>query len=161
MHVDLLRTANKLTCVVDGNQRSKSDLRRAISAAYYAAFHFILNKCSEILVGGQQKSLSRARYEAYRGINHKDVLQACRRIKETGMDFPKGISDFAVVFFNLYEAREAADYDPGSDGDFVLPEVQTKIGEARIAIEGFDQSHVDDCRAFCALVALKERKKRQ
>ena len=57
VHADLLSTARKLLCPIDGNEPSNTDLRRAVSTAYYAVFHHLSRACSELLVKSEDKLL--------------------------------------------------------------------------------------------------------
>lgn len=66
---DLFKQADAL--VAQGRQ---ADLRRAISAAYYGLFHFVLTEAADMVVGNADQSS--ARYSlVYRSVDHKRLLQ--------------------------------------------------------------------------------------
>ncbi|MBC6442769.1 MAG: hypothetical protein GDA53_06540 [Rhodobacteraceae bacterium] len=90
---------------------AQADLRRAISTAYYAAFHALAETCADRLVGAEQSTRpNRAWVEVYRGLEHGTCLTACEGARNTA--FPEGIKDFASGFVRLHRARESCDYDP-------------------------------------------------
>ena len=158
MHVDLLETARQILCRGDGANPSQTDLRRSVSTAYYALFHHISLCCSDLLGRSEVKSLTRAKNQIYRSINHRDVTAACNTAKKPGLDFPKPVSDYAALFLSMYRSRCDADYDPTSEGNFNLPQVQNKIGEVEQAIQSFDAADEDDRRAFAVLIVVKSAK---
>jgi hypothetical protein len=155
VHVDLLSTACRLIAETEGRVPTDVDLRRAVSTAYYAMFHYISEACVVSILGQQAGTLARAKAQVYRSINHRDVEQASKRAKDKTTDFPKGISDFAIVFLNMHKARAKADYDPTSEGNFNLPQVRHKIGECEAAIRRYAEEPELHRRAFAAMVAIK------
>jgi hypothetical protein len=114
VHADLLDSAVKMACSDSGGRPpTQADLRRALSTAYYAAFHFIMAQCADLLTcdpGGQ--ILGRAWRQVYRSIKHADVRNACNAAAEASYGFPQAIQAFAVLYPNLRRLREEADYDP-------------------------------------------------
>ena len=68
--LDFIETARHLTTSSSGRPR-QSDLRRAVSTAYYALFHCLAICCANMLVGGPGASRSEAAWrQAYRALNH-------------------------------------------------------------------------------------------
>jgi len=113
-HDDLLRQALELVHTVPPTQVT---LRRGVSAAYYAAFHFLI---SEATSNWGNASLRTPLGRAY---EHGVMNTASNRIVDT-KKFPFAGEDETVVnslrfvgrtFSELQEAREFADYNLTKD----------------------------------------------
>ena len=74
---ELLKHA-KMLVKLRGNGLEQVNLRRAISAAYYALFHAVCEVFAESVVG-DGKELKRAWLQTYRSLNHKTV---CNRLMD-------------------------------------------------------------------------------
>ena len=155
MQSELLATAYKLLMANDGLPPSRTDIRRAISTAYYALFHHVADVCAQSLVGDSVKPLSRAKMQTYRSLRHDDILSACQRANTMDFGFPAEIRKFAIHFQNMHKARSLADYDPGPLSDFSLRHAQEKLGECADVIQLLNQADPDDRLAFAVLVAVK------
>ena len=153
MHVALLESALKLACESeDGEPASQSDLRRSISTAYYAAFHFVLGECADLLTcdeGGI--GLNRAWRQVYRSIAHAAVKKACNRATDRTMSFPVEIRDFATLFVAWLESRHEADYDP--EAQYVAADALAIIGEVETAISAYRTVDKKHRQAFAVLIA--------
>ena len=68
---DFIATARDLVALNVRGRPRQSDLRRAVSTAYYALFHCLAGCCADLLVGdpGANRSLS-AWNQTYRGLQH-------------------------------------------------------------------------------------------
>jgi hypothetical protein len=156
VHAELLDSAVKLACSDSGGRPpTQADLRRALSAAYYAAFHFIMAQCADLLTcdpGGQV--LGRAWRQVYRSIKHADVRNACNAAAEASYGFPAEIQSFAVLYPNMRRLREEADYDP-ENRVLSSQHVMAKISDVDFAIQQFAQATEAHRRAFAILVAVK------
>jgi hypothetical protein len=157
VHVELLETARKLLCAVTDQPPTRTDLRRAVSTAYYALFHFVSFSCVNDMLGGGTKNLGRAKLQAYRSLEHRDVLTACEMAKIPKYDFPQQIKTFAAVFIDMQKRRAKADYSPEDADDFKLPHVEHLIGECEAAISLYQSVDLDDRKAFAVLVTMKSR----
>lgn len=157
MHADLLDSAVKLACSgSEGAPPTQADLRRALSTAYYAAFHFVMAQCADLLTcdpGG--RNLGRSWRQVYRSIKHADVRNACNAAAGPAYGFPAEIQAFAVLYPNMRRLREAADYDPNNDRVFNSQHVMAKISDVDFAIQQFSQADESHRRAFAILVAVK------
>ena len=102
----------KTLCPSNGVRKPRqADLRRAVSAAYYAVFHELARTCADALVGKTKaKRPNKAWVEVYRGLDHGTAKNACNAAANVA--FPQGIKDFSDAFKQLQAARHAADYDP-------------------------------------------------
>ncbi|MGJ3262550.1 MAG: hypothetical protein ACFE0R_04870 [Salinarimonas sp.] len=104
-------------------------LKRAVSTAYYAAFHAASRLAADALVG-RTKAATEAWSLTYRAVQHgfaKDVLR--RRDVQA---LHAGIASFADVFTDLQELRHRADYDPRSS--FTLAEARGAVDDAASGI---------------------------
>jgi hypothetical protein len=113
---ELLQQAENLAVNATATQ---ADLRRAISAAYYAIFHFCLTAAADMVLGAGARSGPRYSL-VYRSIDHHRLRTLCTQLSGTNPQNvsiipPNGfgkIADFARIAGNLYEQRCSADYDP-------------------------------------------------
>ena len=153
---DLLNTADDL---VSGTGKARkprqSNLRRAVSTAYYAMFHCLASCCADTLVGSQGADRSKPAWrQVYRALEHGFAKNSCRN-QSIVKKFPKEIEDFANAFVALQEKRHSADYDPLSS--FSKLEVISDIAATRQTIKSFRSVHIKDRRAFAAFVLFKTR----
>jgi hypothetical protein len=157
VHADLLDSAVKLACTdTGGRPPTQTDLRRALSTAYYAAFHFVMMQCADLLTcdpGG--RNLARAWRQVYRSIKHADVRNACSVAAEASCGFPAEIREFAALYPKMRRLREEVDYDPEITQVFNTHHVMEKISDADFAIRQFSQVSEVHRRAFAILVAVK------
>lgn len=109
MSRELLGTARRLARASPGKPR-QSDLKRAISSAYYALFHALAKECADRLVGTGRARPDKAWRHAYRALNHGDVKNACRQLRTFG--FPPELIQVGDIFQGLMLQRHDADYDP-------------------------------------------------
>lgn len=150
---DLIVTAKSLATKNQKRPR-QPDLRRALSTAYYALFHFLARSCADYMIGGTKKTHSKPAWrQVYRALEHGSAKNACTdgQIKK----FPREIQDFANVFKDKQEKRHEADYDPFCA--LKRSEVLNHIETVEEAISLFDKAMTKDKIAFCALVLFKKR----
>lgn len=156
---ELLQQADALA---GGSAPTQADLRRAVSAAYYAVFHFCLTASAELVCGTASRS-SAAYSLVYRSIDHARLRNLCDQLRKTN---PQGvaivptsgfgaIADFARVTFNLYEQRIRADYEPSID--FTANEAKLSISEARQAMTWFQSCPEEQQKAFLTMLLFRQR----
>lgn len=132
----------------------QSDLRRAVSTAYYALFHCLALCCADLLVGGPGSNRSRPAWnQTYRALQHGFVRQRCEH--RNVANFPSEIRYFAQIFVGMQQHRHRADYDP--DVSLVKADVVQLIDYAEDAIRRFQQAPARDRRAFAVYVLLPAR----
>ncbi len=133
----------------------QAELRRAVSAAYYAMFHTLANDAADLLVGGRTSTRTkRAWRQTYRALDHGRVKSRCsNRIVRR---FPTAIQNFAEHFAKMQQQRHLADYDPLEQ--FSRFRVSQLIVQTRSAIDGFLAVHSDDRRAFAIFVLFDLRR---
>jgi uncharacterized protein (UPF0332 family) len=120
---ELIRHANRLIKSQRGAPK-QIDLRRAISAAYYAVFHCFLRTAADDLVGTNRKSRRSSSYAlVYRAFDHSNMLRICQEATKAQLpeklsaalnqkQFPVEIRYAANVFADLQDWRHKADYSP-------------------------------------------------
>lgn len=153
---DLLKTAADVVATVGGSRRPRqSNLRRAVSTAYYAMFHCLAHCCATALVGGPGANRSKPAWrQVYRALEHGRARNSCAN-KELLSRFPREVQDFANTFVSLQEKRQLADYDPFAS--FTKLDVQEEIAATRIMIEGFQSVPVKHRRDFAVYVLFRTR----
>jgi len=120
---DLIAQATHLANL-DKNKPRQANLRRAISTAYYALFHFLITESLEVVATGSDQ---RVKHQLRRAFAHKDMKGVCKeyavatghppaqinknlnKLFDTALQ-PQ-IKNIAKVFCELQEARHSADYD--------------------------------------------------
>jgi hypothetical protein len=116
----LFEQADKLISPPAGRPR-QVDVRRAISAAYYAIFHATVTAAVDQLIGVTNRDQSRYGL-AYRSVNHAWLRDLCKEIQKSTLSnrfksysppqgFDSSITAFAAAVVELQEKRHSADYD--------------------------------------------------
>lgn len=159
----LLRLAHELVPEQAGQgQPRNTDLRRAISTAYYALFHAITRAAAQHALPGAPESEQNA---FTRHVGHKAIKDVCAWINggtpppgvtatvERLRNNPK-ISDLAATFIALHQAREGADYD--HDADITRPTTLGLIERSETAVQVAEaEAATDDFQSFLGLLSLK------
>ena len=148
--------------LVDRPGSRETDLRRAISAAYYGLFHFVLTAAANMIVGAANQSTDRYRL-VYRSVDHSRFRSLCSQLSATNPQnlpfVPSGgfgpIADFARIAVYLHELRNLADYDPSAN--FQSDETKLAISEARQAIKWFQKGTQEQQETFLTLLLFKSR----
>jgi hypothetical protein len=161
----LLEQANSLVFSLPRRKPKQVDLRRAVSAAYYAVFHQLLISASDEFIGRTLRQDKRYTL-VYRSIDHSAV----RRISEEAArskptvkyqsfinsdGFEKNIRTFSTNLLVLQAKRHEADYDPSHM--LSLVDAQFAIYLAAIAIESFASASADDRKLFLTLLLFPPR----
>ncbi|MDE2787199.1 MAG: hypothetical protein OXL37_11100 [Chloroflexota bacterium] len=150
------------TLAAGGNAGSPSvttdtELRRAVSCAYYAIFHTLCRAYADVMAGPHLGSqLGRDAWNmAYRSIDHGLARSKC---SDGGnmRRFGPNIQDFAGRFVELQQRRHEADYDPGTT--FTQSQVNRIIDDAEGALMGFDNAPPDEIRLFITYLTSRPRR---
>jgi hypothetical protein len=154
----LFEQADRLTAAADLRQ---TDLRRAISNAYYGLFHFALTAAADMVVGAAEQATPRYAL-VYRSVDHARLRTLCDQVKATKpsvalvpTDGFGTIADFARIALNLYELRSLADYHPSRP--FTPSEASIAVSDAREAIKMFQRGSVEQQQVFLTLLLFKQR----
>ena len=119
LHTDLLRQASHLA-VREPRRPLQASLRRAISASYYALFHFLVHEAtSRMFPGRSRDSLRDCLARAFVHGEMKTVAQQFSQDKLSsklspalnGESLQPEIIRVAAAFVDLQQARHEADYD--------------------------------------------------
>jgi hypothetical protein len=116
----LFEQANKLITIQVGPPR-QVDIRRAISAAYYATFHATITAAADQFIGVTSRDTSRYGL-VYRSVSHAWLRDLCKEVQKPTLSnkfkphapstgFGPNITAFAAAVVELQEKRHAADYD--------------------------------------------------
>lgn len=174
MYDDLIDLARSLADI-DVTRPRQASLRRAVSTAYYAAFHYLVDEVCRVQLGAQnsQKEMRRVLARAFIHTSMKDacasfaggtlkaaIIKRLARNASGSFPIPVEISDIAGTFVELQEKRYLADYDLSER--FKKAEVLTLIDQVESHVEQFRNLAVSDTRKFflACLWAYKELKNR-
>lgn len=141
----------------DPNETTDTELRRAVSCAYYAIFHTLCRACADVMVGPQASSqLEQGLWNmAYRTIDHGPDRNKCS--DADGMSrFSPDLRRFAITLVNLQQRRHEADYDPGTIFD--QTQVTQIIDDAEDALAGFNNGPPDEIRLFITYLTSRARR---
>lgn len=131
----LLDQAAELTAAPAAGPPRQVDVRRAISAAYYAVFHALLTAAADEVVGKTKRG-STDHSLAYRSINHRWLRDMCVEAAKTQPGkklsalvpvggFGPNLQKLAEAVVELQQRRHEADYNPG---------IRVKTADALFAI---------------------------
>lgn len=131
----------------------QADLKRAVSATYYAVFHSLCRLNADSLIGTGAARSDKAWIQVYRAIDHGQAKKRCKSAQDR--NFPDAIKNFAAAFVILQELRHRADYDPLNN--FTKSEVLNLVETARSAVSEVNKVGLRDRRAFAAWILLAQR----
>ena len=160
----LFEQAGKLISPPAGRPR-QVDVRRAISAAYYAIFHATITAAVDQLIGVTSRDQSRYGL-AYRSVHHAWLRDLCREIQKSTLSnkfkpytppsgFDPNITAFAAAVVELQEKRHSADYDVMirmNRSDAALA-----IATAEAALNRFSKASEPQRLAFLSLLLFPPR----
>lgn len=133
----------------------QADLRRALSAAYYAMFHTLARCCADTLVGATRASRSQPAWtQTYRALEHGYARNQCIRASQND-DFPQAVRKFSERFARMQRLRQTADYAP--DSDFSRSDVLQLVTDAENDIADFNGVPAADRNAFSVYVLMRMR----
>jgi uncharacterized protein (UPF0332 family) len=166
VYKDLLEQAVRLA-KLDAKKPKQANLRRAISSAYYALFHLLVDEACRVQVGAQHNQAP-YRQVLGRAFVHTVMKEACKSFG--GGTLKKGVAkglparfavpgeirDLAWTFVDLQEWRHVADYDLTER--FKRSDVLSLINEVERRLQAFTRlASSDEKRFFLAcLWAWKE-----
>ncbi|MCW2244567.1 uncharacterized protein (UPF0332 family) [Azospirillum fermentarium] len=154
MSQDWIRTARRLATATP-NRPLQSDLRRAVSTAYYALFHTLARDAANRLVGAESKvPHSPAWVQVYRALDHGTARTACEQVRR--QSFSPSLNACADAFVSLQKERHKADYDP--DYRTSRPEALALVTQAESAITAFNAADATERRAFLVHLIFNRRR---
>jgi uncharacterized protein (UPF0332 family) len=167
---DLIQLAERIAGL-DSGRPKQAHLRRALSTAYYAIFHFLIDEACRSQIGAQHAQRG-FRHVLGRGYTHGVMKQACASFaggtlkasvsKGLPRDaaglyvVPREIQRIAAIYVELQEKRHLADYDLTER--FKRSEVLALIDETRARVANFQSLPASTDRTFflACLWAWKE-----
>ncbi|WP_375395680.1 hypothetical protein [uncultured Sphingomonas sp.] len=143
----------------------QADLRRAVSAACYGLFHFIVTALADEFVGRTKRSDSRYTL-VYRSVDHRALKTLCAQTTRPGPTprylpfaptggFGTNIQAFSMAIVELQEKRHNADCDPSMR--FGTSDAQLAISTARTALRRFGRASSARRKAFLTLLLCPPR----
>lgn len=147
MHDDLIRQAHRLARL-DPQKPKQANLRRAISAAYYALFHFLADQYSRQLIGTGHARLA-FRQVLARGMEHGEMNDACKSFsggtlkQKVAKGLPlnyqiaREVQQIAQTFVEMQQKRHLADYDLSET--FLRPAVISDISQVERSINSYQK----------------------
>jgi len=152
----LVQLAEKLVKSPGMGAPRQAVLRRAVSTAYYAAFHALCRGAAEAFVPANRK---KSRVLFYRSLEHRRAKDACRKLGQNPLPpskktffgvlaFSNGLRSFANKFVLLQELRHRCDYD--SEYKTTKVQAQEAVDNAAQAIADLDNADGDERSMFLA-----------
>jgi uncharacterized protein (UPF0332 family) len=138
---------------LDVKKPKQANLRRAISSAYYAVFHFLVDEACQAQIGTQHKQAP-FRQVLGRAFAHGVMKDACKSFGGGSLKkgvakglpghfaVPQEIRELATTFVDLQENRHLADYDLTER--FRRADVLVLITHVRRHIENFRNLAISD-----------------
>ncbi|HMC10508.1 MAG TPA: hypothetical protein VKH44_04430 [Pirellulaceae bacterium] len=157
---DLLEQAEHLASR-ERKRPKQASLRRAVSAAYYALFHLLVDEAASTLVTDRNLRLLVARAFEHGHMKHAASSFASAALPQNlaaiaGRKIPKDLQEVAATFIDLQEARHEADYNFAER--FTRTEVQRHIHRARRAFAAWTRVKGQKiARVFLAALLLARR----
>lgn len=161
----LFEQATKLVAPPPAGAPRQADLRRAISTAYYAVFHYLLTAGADEFVGRTSRATPRYAL-VYRSVDHRSVRLLCDEAKKMNLPAkyskylpPNGlgpnIQAFATALVDLQEKRHSADYDPLIR--VTTSDARLAIATAKSAVRRFRFTSATRRKTFLALLFFAPR----
>lgn len=147
IHRDLLLQARRLARL-DPKRPRQANLRRAVSSAYYALFHYLTDQACRMMIGTQLAQLP-YRHVIARGFDHGTMKAACRAFSggtlpktivsclPHGFAVPPPLRNIARAFVELQEQRHSADYNLSKN--FTRAEVLTLVRQVEHGLKQLDK----------------------
>ncbi len=153
----LIAIARMLAAAPDYGERrgrpQQAQLRKAISAAYYAMFHALAGSNADTLIGASPHFHTLPAWtQTYRALEHGFARGQINR----GLTiFVTNIQDFGNAFVDSQNQRYQADYNPTAQ--FTRSETISLISQAESAIIGFEAAEPTQRKALAAHVLFRPR----
>ena len=149
----LLQLADELSLPPRRGRPEQVRLRRAVSSAYYAAFHDICTQATDLFVGATERQ--HARYLlVYRSFDHREIKAVCLQSAQSRDSSPI-LKTCAGLFVDLQAARHEADYNPSRT--FTVLDVQSAVQKSRQMIFGLELVDDEERKLFLTSLKFKNR----
>ena len=131
-----------------------ADLRRAISAAYYALFHAVVCAAADSVVPVDKRATEQY-IRVYRSVNHVTLRKLCQNVRGRDSGFGNAIREFAAAVPDLQEKRHSADYDPLFKA--IRSDTTLTIAAAQSAISQFENVPAEERARFLSLLLFPSK----
>lgn len=143
-----------------GGRHKEVDLRRSISASYYALFHAVLQTSADFLVDKSHRR-SPSYLIVYRSLDHAKLKRVCDDVRRSTLperyrkvlrtpNFQADIQQVAFAIVKLQEWRYSAEYNPVEAFSFVDALFTSSM--AREAVRALKRASNEQLRLFTALL---------
>jgi hypothetical protein len=160
----LLEVARLLSSPPTRGAPVQGKLRRAISSAYYALFHHLVQAATAEFVGANRKLPSFG--IVYRSFEHAQMRKTCGQVLQPNLSpelkkavglavFGPDLRRCATFFVELQQQRHEADYDPMVK--ISLSDTKSAVTKAASAIAAFDGAPANERRVFLTLLGFRLR----
>ncbi|MEQ1864212.1 MAG: hypothetical protein ABL996_06115 [Micropepsaceae bacterium] len=161
----LIDQAGRLSASSRKGKPRQTDLRRAVSSAYYAVFHALAAAAADTFVGSSNRNA--VSYSLlYRAFEHTQLKRICEAASRPTLperyqrslnvtSFSDAVQDFAATFVRLQKWRHLADYDPRERFD--ASEVQVAVTLAEDTLKNLDKIAGAERQLFLALLLFDVR----
>jgi hypothetical protein len=156
---ELLQQANHLA-TYEGANPSQASLRRAVSTAYYALFHLLVEDA-----GGRWQGSVEARTGLERALQHGSMEKISRKFRNATWEdwhgnqqlVPLALQRVARAFVDLQDERHTADYD--NHEQWSPTDVQRTLGTARSAFQNWQSIRTDPMAGNYLLMMLLQKQR--
>jgi hypothetical protein len=159
----LLEQAEKLIAPPAAGAPRQADIRRAISSAYYGAFHAIAAALADQFIGVVKKSATQYGL-VYRSLDHRVLADLCVDLKKQTVParyakhvpvngFSANFKSVLTAVKDLQERRHSADYDPMVK--FHVADAQLAVSTARSAILRLQAASDEERLAILSLLLFQ------
>ena len=141
--------------LIDDYPTSSGAKRRAVSTAYYAAFHALLRVCADAL-GQDLKRESDEYARLYRALDHgplKAAFQSAGPLKNT-----EAFRRLGALIVPLQSARMQADYAPPRISFYQTSEARDLVAQARAIVALVDGLSPEERAVLAVHLIFKDRR---
>ena len=156
---DLLQQADHLA-TYQGPNASQASLRRAVSTAYYALFHLLIEEAALRWSGSPEAQTGLERGFQHGSMKNTSVQfrkQSWRDWHGNERGIPVVIQNIASAFVDQQEERHTADYD--NHEQWTVTEVQATLDTARLAFQHWYSIRTDPMAGNYLLAMLLSKQR--
>lgn len=149
----LIKTARKLAKT--GKKPQLTDLRRAVSTAYYAVFSAACASVTIALCGPRsgRRANEKVWDAVYRSIGHEQLIGALLKGAKQSQSFGPSLAKFAPRAAKLKELRHKSDYDPAYR--LTRQDALSHIDEAESALADLGMASAEEQHSFAISLLVK------
>ena len=138
-------------------QPTQAAIRRAISTAYYSAFHALTTSNADALIGPAHDQLTADSWiRIYRSLNHGQAKsQLGPEVKRNQPRVSSDTLNFADIFCKLQDERHSADYNPRAT--FTIQAATSWLDRVEAAITDFLMTSQSERAAVAVLTLTRSR----